>query len=216
MRRASGCFLILGFVAGLLAAPPVYARPASEVFIVRAELPVPSHKATTRVAYDRRALYGHLRYAISAVRPYGPAGITIYARSSNDELKAIISWAEPRCVTASIVETGRVPGGSVEIVVYPTFGSARRTQPIEWVPEYNENDMDPDNGAYIRSATAYMLDNRRDLVRGRGTRLSDGERAAQIVSRYRAYRPSSGNGSSVEQPQVGDNGSQSAGAIKRN
>src|SRR5262249_51921531 len=158
---------LLGFAA-VLSAAPAYAASSSEVFVVRTK--TPSHKPSARIAHTPRALHSYLASAASAVRQYGPVGITIYARDNNDAIRAIIGWAEQHSIAASVVETARVPAGRVEIAVYPNYENQGYPQGYDWVAyEYNENEIDPENGAYLRSALRAMLANRRDLVRGRGT-----------------------------------------------
>ncbi len=197
MKLISKSALLLCFAA-VFSAAAAHGAPSSDVFVVRTK--TPTHRAHTRIAHGEKALYGYLENAASRVRQYGPVGITIYARDNTEKVKAIVGWAEQYSVTPSVVETARIPAGRVEIAVYPSNEDAAYPHAYDWASyEYNENDPDPEVGAYGRNALRAMLSNRRDLVRGRGTTLSDGERAAQIVSQYRAYKPSSGEKAS-DQP----------------
>lgn len=164
-----------------------FARAASGDVIVRTE--APSQRAHIRIAHGEAALHRLLRDAILAVTPYGPAGIVIYAREPERRVAAIIDWAERRRIPAVAITSVVVPPKRVQIVVYPTNGAPRHAQFSDELPgEYNENAIDPAHGDYTRRATYFMLSDPGDLVRGRGTRLSDGERAAEIVARYRSYR----------------------------
>lgn len=53
----------------------------------------------------------------------------------------------------------------------------------------NNNDFNPEIGCSSRSNLEAMVDRPHDLRRGRGTRYSDGERAADAVIRYRNPPP---------------------------
>lgn len=53
----------------------------------------------------------------------------------------------------------------------------------------NANDWDPGFGCSTAASIAAMVDAPGDLYRGRGTDLSDGERAAVIVGEYRVITP---------------------------
>lgn len=55
--------------------------------------------------------------------------------------------------------------------------------------EPRDNSFDPTIGCAMRDNLSAQVANRRDLVRGRGTRYSDGERAAAAVSQYRSGKP---------------------------
>jgi type IV pilus biogenesis protein CpaD/CtpE len=59
-----------------------------------------------------------------------------------------------------------------------------------------DNSFDKTVGCSVRTGIALMAANKRDLVKGQGTRFSDGERAANIVNDYRAWkgRPSAPHG----------------------
>ncbi|MDZ4791453.1 MAG: CpaD family pilus assembly lipoprotein [Hyphomicrobiales bacterium] len=53
----------------------------------------------------------------------------------------------------------------------------------------NNNDFNPEIGCSSRSNLEAMVDRPHDLRRGRGTRYSDGERAADAVIKYRNPPP---------------------------
>ncbi len=54
-----------------------------------------------------------------------------------------------------------------------------------------DNEFDETTGCSVHTGIALMAARKKDLFKGRGTRYSDGERAANIVVDYRAwkYRP---------------------------
>lgn len=61
-----------------------------------------------------------------------------------------------------------------------------------WWLEPADNDFDRGIGCASRSNLAAMIASRRDLVRGRGTLYSDGDRAAHTVTQYRLGKPAHG------------------------
>jgi type IV pilus biogenesis protein CpaD/CtpE len=50
------------------------------------------------------------------------------------------------------------------------------------------SDFDPAIGCSTRANLTAMLSRRRDLVRGRGARYHDAERASNVVGQYRAWK----------------------------
>jgi type IV pilus biogenesis protein CpaD/CtpE len=50
------------------------------------------------------------------------------------------------------------------------------------------NEFDNATGCSVQTGIALMAANKKDLVKGRGSRFSDGERAANIVTDYRAWK----------------------------
>ncbi|KAI95317.1 hypothetical protein T281_06260 [Rhodomicrobium udaipurense JA643] len=60
--------------------------------------------------------------------------------------------------------------------------------------EYEDNRFDHATGCATRSSIEAQVANKTDLARGRGSRLSDGDRAAAIVSHYRDWKPENGQG----------------------
>ncbi len=52
--------------------------------------------------------------------------------------------------------------------------------------EWTDNHFEPAKGCRTRSNLSAMISNSKDMVVGRGTRFSDGERAANIVIQYRS------------------------------
>ncbi len=65
----------------------------------------------------------------------------------------------------------------------------------------NENGFDHGIGCSTRASIEAMVENPADLQRGRGTRYSDGERAAQIVTGYRNWKAPAGD---TPKAQTGD------------
>jgi hypothetical protein len=55
------------------------------------------------------------------------------------------------------------------------------------------SEFDPAIGCSTRSNLAAMVNRRRDLVKGRGSRYIEAERASNIVSQYRAGKGPAGN-----------------------
>lgn len=55
--------------------------------------------------------------------------------------------------------------------------------------EPSDNGFDPQIGCPARANLNAMISRKRDLVKGRGTRYFDGERAANIVKQYREAKP---------------------------
>ena len=51
-----------------------------------------------------------------------------------------------------------------------------------------DNEFDKATGGSVQTGIALMAANKKDLVKGRGSRYSDGERAANIVTDYRAWK----------------------------
>jgi hypothetical protein len=64
--------------------------------------------------------------------------------------------------------------------------------------EPSDNGFDPQIGCALRGNLNAMVANKRDLVHGRGTPYSDGERAAQVVKQYREGRQPTDNKIGVE------------------
>jgi hypothetical protein len=62
----------------------------------------------------------------------------------------------------------------------------------------SNSSYDPGIGCSTQANLSAMTENQGDLVRGRGTRYSDGERAGHVVSEYRSWKtsPASSQGAS--------------------
>ena len=80
-----------------------------------------------------------------------------------------------------------------------------------WGREPPDNRFDPAIGCDMRSNLRAMMSNPRDLVVGRGTRYSDGERAAAAVSQYRSGKTApvtkangNGNGTGGARPAANE------------
>lgn len=79
----------------------------------------------------------------------------------------------------------RVKHKSVSVPLFNDCRYAERS--FEGAGEDNSS-FDPVIGCSTRANLAAMIENRKDLVKGRGTRYSDGERAGNVVSYYRAWK----------------------------
>jgi hypothetical protein len=58
-----------------------------------------------------------------------------------------------------------------------------------WLGGRVGNNFDPAIGCHVHANLEAMVSKRSDLTAGRGTRYSDGERAANIIGRYRKSEP---------------------------